>query len=160
MFKFVKKISMFMFLVMCMGVMTSCFGGGSKKVSNSTDELYEKAVAGIELPQMQKLNSSDLEGLIKIKSSDVEEATVNISVMNVKATEIGIFKFSNSDQEKAIDKGIKERLSDLEETWSRYLPDQYDLVKNVKKFTYGNVKGYVIADESAKIISNIEKALK
>lgn len=161
MLKFLKKISMALVFIMCIGVMTSCFGGSSnKKVSMTTDELYKKATEKIELPSLEKVSSSELEGLMGISSSDVEDASVYISMINVIASEIGIFKFSSPEQEKAIDKGIEQRLADLEATWSRYLPEQYELVKNVKKFTFGNVKGYVIADDASKIVSNLENATK
>lgn len=139
----------------------SCGSGSTGKNTNlSTDEVYSKAVKDIELPSLQKLADDELEALIKIKSSDVLDSTVYISMMNVKATEIGIFKFENSQQETSIDKSIDSRLKDLETTWSTYLPDQYELVKNAKKFSFGNVKGYVISEEADKIVSNIEAALK
>lgn len=159
---FIRKISVFLVFVLCLGVMTSCLGSGSSsnKISLSTDEIYEKAVSGVELPKLKKLSSSELEGLFDLKSSNVEEYTVYISMMNVKSTEIVIFKFENKEQEEAITECIDKRLEDLNAIWSTYLPDQYELVKDVKKFTYGNVKGYVIAEDADKIISNIDKAVK
>lgn len=159
---FIRRISVFLVFVLCLGVMTSCLGSGSssKKISLSTDEIYEKGVSGVELPKLQKLSSSELESLFNLKSSSVEESTVCISMMNVHATEIGVFKFSDKEQESAVDKAIESRLKDLDATWGSYLPDQHELVKNVKKFSYDNVKGYVIADDADKIISNIDKAVK
>ena len=159
--KYLKKSLVFLVLFMFVGFVVSCGNSSSsKKTSLSTDEIYTKAVKGVELPSLQKLTNDELEALIKIKSSDVSDSTVYISMMNVKATEIGIFKFNSSQQETSIDKSIDSRLKDLETTWSTYLPDQYELVKNVKKFRIGNVKGYVISEEADKIVSNIESALK
>lgn len=152
-----KKISILLMFMLCFGVMTSCKQG---KTSLSTDEIYKKAISGVELPELQKISSAELSSLFKLNSHSVEEQSVYMSMLNVRASEIGIFKFSGKDQENLIDKAIENRLKDLDTTWSTYLPDQYELVKNVKKFNYGNVKGYVIADGASKIVSNIEKLLK
>lgn len=160
--KFVRKVALFSVMAFFLSVITSCIGGnsGSKSVSLSTSEIYDKGVSGVELPMVQEIGSSEIKSLFGLSDSDYTEATVNISMMNVKATEIGIFKFENKEQEDAITKGIDKRLKNLDATWSTYLPDQHELVKNVKKFSYDNVKGYVIADDADKIISNIDKAVK
>lgn len=152
-----KKISILLMFVLCFGVMTSCNQG---KTSLSTDEIYKKAVSGVELPELQKISSSELSSLFKLNSNSFEEQSIYMSMLNVRASEIVIFKFSGKDQETSIDKAIENRLKDLDATWSTYLPDQYELVKNAKKFSYGNIKGYVIADDASKIVSNIEKLLK
>lgn len=160
--KFIRKVALFSVMAFFLSVITSCIGGNSnsKNVSLSTSEIYDKGVSGVELPMVQEIGSSEIKSLFGLSDSDYTEATVNISMMNVKATEIGIFKFENKEQEDAITKGIDKRVKNLDATWSTYLPDQYELVKGVKKFTYGNVKGYVIADDADKIVSNIEKSIK
>lgn len=160
--KFIRKVALFSVMAFFLSVITSCIGGNSnsKNVSLSTSEIYDKGVSGVELPMVQEIGSSEIKSLFGLSDSDYTEATVNISMMNVKATEIGIFKFENKEQEDAVTKGIDKRLKNLDATWSTYLPDQYELVKGVKKFTYGNVKGYVIADDADKIVSNIEKSIK
>lgn len=156
---FLKKLSVFLMFAFCLGVVVSC-GSKSGKTSLTTEQIYNKAIEGVELPSLQKLSSGELESLFKIKSSDVEEFSVYVSLINVKASEIAIFKYQNDAQKNAITKGIETRLKDLDTTWKTYLPDQYELVKGVKKFNVGNVMGYVIADNVTKVISNIEKALK
>lgn len=154
---FLKRVSILLMFVLCLGVVTSC---KQNKISLSTDEIYKKAVSGVELPELQKISSSELNSLFKLNSDSVEEQSVYMSMLNIRASEIGIFKFSGKDQENSIDNAIDKRLKDLDATWSTYLPDQYELVKNVKKFSHGNVKGYVIADDANKVIANIEKTLK
>lgn len=158
---FIRKISLFFVMAFFLSVVTACGGSSdSKKVNLSTSEIYNKGVSGVELPMTQEITSSEIKSLFGLSESDYTEATVNISMLNVKATEVAIFRFKDKGQEDAITKGIDKRIKDLEATWSTYLPDQYELVKGVKKFTYGNIKGYVIADDASKIISNIEKAVK
>ncbi len=154
--KFIRNISMLFVFVFCFGVMTSCFGGSGSKVTMSADEIYQTAVKGIELGNLEKVSPSELSALMGIKSSDFDDAAVYISIMNIKATEVGIFKFSSDQQSKEIDKAIEKRLKDLDTTWKTYLPDQYELVKGAKKFSFGNIKGYVIADDASKIVSKLE----
>lgn len=154
---FLKKVSVLLMFALCLGFVTSC---GNKNVSLSTEEIYKNAISGVELPELQKVSAGELEGLFKLNSSDFDEQSVYISMINVRASEIGLFKFSTKEQEKLIDDAISKRLQDLDATWSTYLPDQYELVKNAKVITIGNLKAYIVADDSDKIVSNISKAVK
>lgn len=155
--KFIRKISMLFVFVFCIGVMTSCIGKGSgSKVTMSADEIYQTAVKGIELGNVEKISPSELSALTGIKSTDFDDVAVYVSVVNIKANEMGVFKFSSDEQSKEIDKAIDKRLKDLDATWKIYLPDQYELVKDAKKFSFGNFKGYVISEDASKIISKLE----
>ncbi|WP_044035583.1 DUF4358 domain-containing protein [Candidatus Arthromitus sp. SFB-rat-Yit] len=160
MFNNIKRFSFVFVCFLLVGIMVSCGGAKNKNVTISTKEVYDKITNGVELPKLNQISSSEIESLTSITSSNYDEATFSMSMMNVQATEIAIFKFSSKEQSDAIDKGITKRLEDLEVTWSKYLPDQYELVKGVKKFTEGNIKGYIIADNAAKILENLQKLVK
>lgn len=160
MFNNIRRFSFVFVCFLLLGIMVSCGGSKPKNITISTDEIYKKMISGVDMPELEQLGNSEIESLMSISSSSYDEATFCLSPRNVQATEIAVFKFSTKEQEDTIDKGITRRLEDLDATWSTYLPDQYELVKGVKKFTEGNIKGYVIADESAKIIENLIKAIK
>lgn len=160
-----KRFSLILACFFILAIMVSCGGSsnsssGSNNVTISTDDLYNAGIEGVELPMLQKASTSELNTLMGLNSSDYEEATVYLSMMNVKATEIALFKFSDKTQEEAINKAIDKRLKDLENTWSTYLPDQYELVKGVKKISKGNLKGYVISENADDIIKNINNSIK
>lgn len=160
----IKRFSLVLVCFFVLGIMVSCVGSNSSSSSDnvkiSTDDLYDAAIEGIELPMLQKASPSEINTLMGLSSSDYDEATLYLSMMNVKATEIALFKFSDKTQEDAISKAIDKRLKDLENTWSTYLPDQYDLVKGVKKISKGNLKGYVIDENADDIIKNINNKIK
>ncbi len=158
----IKRFSLILACFFILGIMVSCGGSSNSgtKVTMSTEEVYNKGVDGVELPMLEKASSSELDTLMGLSSSNYDEATLYLSLINVKATEIGLFKFSSKEQETAIDKGIEKRLKDLESTWSTYLPDQYELVKGVKKISAGNLKGYVIGENAETIVKNINNSIK
>ena len=47
----------------------------------------------------------------------------------------------------------------VEQTWSTYLPEQYELVKNRKTLEEGNVIAIVIADQADAILQEISDSL-
>ena len=145
MFNNIRRFSFAFVCFLLLGIMASCKGSNaSKNVNLSTDEIYEKIIIGVDIQKLEKLVDSEIGSL---------------SPLNVQATEIALFKFSTKEQEDLIDKGITRRLEDLDATWSRYLPDQYELIKNVKKFSDRNIKGYIIADNAVTIFENLIKVV-
>lgn len=48
----------------------------------------------------------------------------------------------------------------VEQTWSTYLPEQYELVKNRKTLEEGNVIAIVIADQADAILQEISDSLE
>ncbi len=160
MFNNIRRFSFVFVCFLLLGIMASCKGSNaSKNVNLSTDEIYEKIISGVDIPKLEKLGDSEIGSLMAIASSSYDEATFCLSPLNVQATEIALFKFSTKEQEDLIDKGITRRLEDLDVTWSRYLPDQYELIKNVKKFSDRNIKGYIIADNAVTIFENLIKVV-
>ena len=58
-----------------------------------------------------------------------------------------------------VKKALDKRMETVEQTWSTYLPEQYELVKNRKTLEEGNVIAIVIADQADAILQKISDSL-
>ena len=158
---FLKKVSLICVFVLFVGVITSCGNSSSNdkkiEVSLTSEEIYESSVKDVSsLPSLVKFSNSEFESIFGAKVSDFDDVAIYSSPMNVQSTEIGIFKYKDSEQWKKIHDLIDKRIEDLEAVWKRYLPDQYQLVLDYVRFeNNGNVLAYIIAEDAEKIAANM-----
>lgn len=89
------------------------------------DEYSEK------LPMFLEVDGEMLESYYGFDEGLLEDYTVNIPMMNIKATEFFIARVTDENYE-AVKEGFDRRLADLDATWSSYLPDQYALVQDAR----------------------------
>ena len=93
-------------------------------------------------------------------TEDIKSGYILQSMMNVKAELIIVAEAKDAAALENIKLGYEKVLSDQDAMWSRYLPDQYDLVKaNVIK-TQGNYALYVTSQESEAIVKIFEEQVK
>ena len=78
--------------------------------------------------------------------------------MNVHATEIILVEAQDGKLDE-VKKALDKRMETVEQTWSTYLPEQYELVKNRKTLEEGNVIAIVIADQADTILQEISDSL-
>ncbi|MGL5540758.1 MAG: DUF4358 domain-containing protein [Erysipelotrichaceae bacterium] len=123
--------------------------------------LVEKFESGeIGFPGTMDLDATLLSDVYGINAEEaLESYVVKIPMMMVQASEIAMFEVKDGQMD-AVKAGVEKRLADLDATWSQYLPDQYDLVKNAAKIEKGNYFFLVIAEEQDAIVKIIEDAFK
>lgn len=124
-------------------------------VTTRSSDLYEKLINGLELPASMQLDENLLADAYGLKAEDVASNYVAIPVVNVHATEIGVFEVKDGNVD-AIQTAIDKRQADLEKTWETYLPDQLELVKNSKVVTKGDFMLYVISSNADDIVAKFE----
>ena len=91
---------------------------------------------------------------------DIKSGYILQNLMNVRSELIMVAEGKDAKATESIKSSYEKVLSNQEATWSTYLPDQYELVKNNKIKTKGNYILYVTSEESEKIIKLCEKAVK
>lgn len=92
-------------------------------------------------------------------SSDlVKDYAIFMPAMNVHATEIILVEAQDGKLDE-VKKALDKRMETVEQTWSTYLPEQYELVKNRKTLEEGNVIAIVIADQADAILQEISDSL-
>ncbi|WP_052245933.1 DUF4358 domain-containing protein [Sporosarcina sp. ZBG7A] len=69
--------------------------------------------------------------------------TVIAALMNVNADEIIVLEAKDEEQVAELKKSLENELASQVQTWERYLPDQYEKVKNNKIITKGKFLLYV-----------------
>lgn len=112
-----------------------------------------------EFPSSMNVDSATLEQLYGVKSDVLNDYAIMLPMMNVHATEIILMEAIDGKLEE-VKAAVDQRIKDLEQTWSTYLPDQFELVKNRVMIESGNIYGVVIAEKADKIAEDINAALK
>lgn len=111
---------------------------------------------GIETVASSEMPEEMLVDAYGIDLSLLESYSVQMPMMNVHAEEIAVFEVKDEKDIDAVKEGIAKRQKALEEQWSSYLPEQYELVKASKTVVKGNLVLYVVSAQADKIVSNFE----
>ena len=109
-------------------------------------------ISALAMPMMTTVNDALLSSIYGINASDLVEYVCKMPAMNTTATEffIGEVKDGKMDTVKA---ALEARQAALDEEWSKYLPEQYELVQNYQLVTSGNYVIFVISDQVDEAVS-------
>ena len=112
----------------------------------------------IELPMTMPVEDEMLQDMYGLSDELVSDYAIALSAMNVHATEIIMVKAQDGklDDVKA---ALDQRMTDVENLWSTYLPEQYEMVKDRKTLETGNIVVIVIADQADEIMEIITDSL-
>jgi len=130
---------------------------GNKKVeldlqqvsTNITEQSAFKEIASMDIDK-ETLNS-----LMQIEESSVEELVGKMPMMNVHASMYVIIKTTDDKVDEVLQK-VKDYAVSYEEQWERYLPEQYELVKNRKVGKVGNYVYMIVAENAEELEKNIK----
>lgn len=113
----------------------------------SASEVIEKMVGALpETGNLMMMPEEYYEGVYQINPSDFDSVAVYGAMINVKANEVIVIKAKDAAGLSKAKAALNARLAALEETWKRYLPDQYEIVKAGKIVTDGNYAALVVAE--------------
>lgn len=91
-----------------------------------------------QLPMSMDVDDTVLMDMYGLSSDLVKDYAIFMPAMNVHATEIILVEAQDGKLEE-VKKALDKRLETIEQTWSTYLPEQYELVKNRKTPRTSNV---------------------
>ena len=111
------------------------------------------------LPAMMELDAEMLQGMYGIEPAWLDAFVCQFPMMNVHATEIFIAHVADGQMDN-VKKAIETRKAALDETWSRYLPAQYELVKNSVTEVSGNYILFAVTEHTESIKDIFAKATK
>lgn len=140
------------FLFICL-VLSGC---SRKNISEKKVELAQLKTTineEVEWPKMMEVDSESLQTLFYLNEDMYDEVVSEVSAMSVHAYELIMVK-AKDGKINEVKESITHRIEDLEKTWSTYLPEQYELVKNAVKIEKGNYY-FVIIHKDAKEIEKI-----
>ena len=111
-----------------------------------------------QLPMSMDVDDTVLVDTYGLSSDLVKDYAIFMPAMNVHATEIILVEAQDGKLDE-VRKALDKRMETVEQTWSTYLPEQYELVKNRKTLEEGNVIAIVIADQADAILQEISDSL-
>lgn len=150
-------------VLLILAVIACILGGCSKKEAQPKDvDLHAILTTILEdenMPSMMEVEADMLADIYSFGNEDVKQVAIAMSLMNVKATELILIE-ANEGHLDTVKEGISKRLDDLDEMWSHYLPDQYELVQNAQIVEVGNYYCVIIAENAEELAKNIKEALQ
>ncbi|MEG0176412.1 DUF4358 domain-containing protein [Anaerorhabdus sp.] len=134
--------------------------GGETVTMTEFQTAVDSVVNGgtYEFPSFMTINDETLSSVYGLTPEDVENYAIYVPMMNVQATEIIVVEAKDGKLD-AVKEALAKRMTSLEDTWSTYLPDQYELVQNRVEFEDGNLVGIVIAENADQIAKDIQTAV-
>ncbi|MEG1828438.1 MAG: DUF4358 domain-containing protein, partial [Cellulosilyticaceae bacterium] len=131
-----------------------------EEVTLSAGEIVDKITANIEIPANMNMDAQMFADTYGIDTALLKSYQVNMPMMVVHASEVAVFELKDVKDASKVLSGINKRYEQMYETWSTYLPDQFELVKNYKTAQKGNYVLFVISDEASTIVSNFNSLSK
>ena len=170
-----KKITVAILLSMFSVILFGCGNSANNESNVSLSELMssikEQIASDLEAGGVEgALVDGELQGftLADLTSENTEEAMyaeklnidpgmlnagyILVPMMNVKSDEIILLEAKDEAQVETLKQGLEEELQAQINTWQRYLPDQYEKVKNNVITTNGRYLLYVTYDNPDVIV--------
>lgn len=152
-------------LVLCALLGTALLAGckgGEKEPDATPEEILNKIVETIgedNLPALVDIDDDSLSVLYGIDYNLLEDYRGKTSMMNVRADEFFVAKVKEGEMED-IEAGIAQRQEDLDATWSQYLPDVYETVKDARVVKNGNYVLFAVSDNADDAVAVFDEMTK
>ncbi|MDE6107385.1 MAG: DUF4358 domain-containing protein [Oscillospiraceae bacterium] len=152
--KFKRMFALILSSVMVLSLLTAC--GGKKEEKNvDLSELWtsmeESLQEGDHLPALMELDDDTVQNLLGIDPADLDSYVARIPMMMVHATEFFIAKVKDGKMD-TVKTALESRQAALDEQWSMYLPEQYELVQNYKLVTNGNYVLFCVCEDTESVV--------
>jgi len=118
----------------------------------AVSDIAANITGDIELPALIEVSGEQIKDFYYFDGAELlEEGIFKQAMMNVKATELVVVKLKSSKHYDAVKEGLTKRAEDIIETFSTYLPDQYEDAKNYQIVRNGNYVLFSISHDQEAI---------
>lgn len=124
--------------------------------NNKVLELIKSSKALI-FGNLMKLDDESIAATLNIKKEQYTEILMEIPMMIVRSNMYIIVKPADGEKEN-VQEAIDTYMTNLEEQWSTYLPEQYELVKNRLFEEYGGYLIYIVSSDNERVLETIKKS--
>ena len=170
-----KKYTVLIALCLCMLALAACGGGSGDAVSydtakeNLVNALAQELKAGgigedafteeTPLPGYAILDVlGENEFLpVQVDASSVKQGVVIQAMMNVRSDLIVLIEVKDDAGAQRVQEALADTLASQEQTWSTYLPNQYEKVQNNVTGRVGNLLYYITSDHPQELEEAIKK---
>ena len=159
-FDMMKKFcKILMIALVAMFILQGCSQKQPQAKDVDLHELLTTIIEREDMPSMMVVEEDLLSDLYYFSSEDAKQFAIAMPLMNVRATEIILIE-ANEGHLDNVKSGIEKRLQNLDEIWSHYLADQYELVQNAQFVEIGNYYCVIIAEDAQELAESIKEALQ
>jgi len=126
-------------------------------VASKDNETVFETVKSAKTPvfgMMMEVTKDQVKDFLNIEETDVEEFLMKMPMMMVQSNTYIIVKPA-SGKEEVVENAINKYMTDLENQWSTYLPEQYELVKNRKVEKIGDYLVYIVSNDNDLVFNTI-----
>jgi len=130
---------------------------GSKNVELDLTQVSTKIVDNSVFKEMaaMDMDKATVTSLMELEEAQVEDVVGKFPMMNVHASMFVIIKAADGKVDEVLQK-VETYATNYEAQWERYLPEQYELVKNREVGTTGNYVYMIVAENSSELVKNIK----
>lgn len=152
--KFKRLFALILSSVMVLSLLTACGKKEAKEVDIPAlwTSIEESLQEGEHLPALMPLDDETLLNVYGIDAADLEVYVARMPMMMVHATEFFLAKVKDGKLD-TVKEALVARQAALDEQWSWYLPEQYELVKNYQLITNGNYILFCVCEEADSVVS-------
>lgn len=154
-----KKRKIFQLFALVMGAvlllsLTGC--GKEQKEQLTAGQIAEKLAEQAAAEGLQ--SAADYADVFYGMDFDkVAEFEVLSPMMNVKASEIAVFRVKDEKDAAEIQKSLEQRASDVQASFELYLEDQYEIAKQAEIRVQGDTLCLIIDEKAADLAEEFEK---
>jgi len=155
-----KTVALLLAVVLCCSL-AACGGTSAAKELDLTAFYENEIAAKYELPGMMAVEGEYIDAFYPgLSALELKQQVLYMPMMNVHATEFLLVEAQNEEDAQKVEEIFAQRLSDLDATWSMYLPEQYALVETAQVLRTGNFVTLIVSDYQSEIESALADALK
>lgn len=124
-------------------------------------EAVKEAIGEDDMPMMTDIDDDAMSALYGLSdpTAVLEDYRGIVSQMNVRADEILVMKVRDGEMEAA-EAAVSQRQEDLDATWSQYLPEVYETVKDARVVKNGNYLLFVVSDDADDAVEAFDELTK
>lgn len=144
-------------LIIAVVVLVISKNGKGKTKEINLEEVSNKITENSDFKEMatEDVSTEILETYFQVDTANVEKVVGKVPLMNVHSSLYVIIQ-AKEGKANEVKEDLNEFLTEYEELWSRYLPEQYEYVQNRKFDVIGDYVYLIIAEDSGKL-ENIVK---
>ena len=122
-------------------------------------DIWSAIEQKISLPGMEGLDAAALSAVYGIDAGDLTDYVCRMPQVNVSADEYFIARVKSGKMD-TVKAALTARQADLEEQWSQYLPDQYELVKDYRLVSHGDYVIFAIGAQAGDAVQVFDSYTK
>ena len=156
-----KTVSLILVALTLVLALTGCAAGEKAPAVKDVPsaDVYAALEGKYEFPALMAMDDTLLADFYGVDPAKCVDYTVMMPMMNVKATEIAIFRLQDAADAQAFADACTARAEAVAAGFEFYLQDQYEVAKAPQIKTIGNYVVMIIFEEAEAMMKTVEETL-